>query len=246
MSAERGGRSWPILPVRPKLEPGQVHVWQLHLGQGNWSHEALAAVLSEDELTRSSCFRWREDSQRYITWHGLLRQLLSRYVDCDPRVLQFERGPYGKPELTVSDAAALPLRFNISHSEELCLFAICLQSDVGIDIECLIAPQDIEALSSLIMSSAESAWIKSVQPSRRRRAFLELWTCKEACLKAGGWGVSVPPTRVNISLAPPSPVVRGVVGRSQWSIHFLDVAESYIAAVAVAPGTSPILCWTLV
>jgi phosphopantetheinyl transferase len=61
-----------------------------------------------------------------------LRGVLSRYLDKDPAAIELRLGERGKPMLADPDAA---LRFNLSHSGELVLIAVCRDREVGVDVQ---------------------------------------------------------------------------------------------------------------
>ena len=57
----------------------------------------------------------------WIRSRGVLRALLGRYLERDPRELRFVLGPHGKPALGREGMdAGEDLRFNLSHSGRAC------------------------------------------------------------------------------------------------------------------------------
>jgi hypothetical protein len=73
------------------------------------------------ELKHDEIHFWRADLDRYryIVARGALRTILARYLKTTPGSLVFSYGLEGKPEL-----AGGGLRFNVSRSQGLALFAI--------------------------------------------------------------------------------------------------------------------------
>src|SRR5207245_1715236 len=114
----------------PDLRSGEVHVWRVPLSEND--PEQLGALLSRDEWIRAERFHFERDRARFICGRGLLRTILGRYLNTDPRDLTFVEGPYGKPELTGIPSS---LRFNLSHSDDLMLLAVTHARAVGVDLE---------------------------------------------------------------------------------------------------------------
>src|SRR5438105_4251124 len=79
---------------------------------------------------RAARRRTVELRDRFIAGRGLLRALLGRYLRLDSASLRFRYGPHGKPALE-GDA----IRFNLSHSHGLSLFAFTRAAEIGIDLE---------------------------------------------------------------------------------------------------------------
>ena len=96
--------------------------------------------------------------------------------------MKFTISDLGKPELS---NATLPLRFNLSHNDELIICAVCLNKDIGCDIENLSRNINVNAIAKRFFSASEYQLIKD-QPS----TFFEYWTLKEAFVKATGLGIS--------------------------------------------------------
>src|SRR5207247_1676347 len=60
--------------------------------------------------------------------------ILGRYLDMPPAQLEFRSGPNGKPDLAASRGRPA-LRFNLSHAQDLALYAVTLRREVGVDAE---------------------------------------------------------------------------------------------------------------
>lgn len=89
----------------------------------------------------------------------------------------------GKPYLKNS-------RMCISKSDTKNYIAVAVSdTDIGIDIEEASRRADIQALSSRFFCSEEQEYIAS--QNDMHRAFLKIWTRKEALLKADGIGIRV-------------------------------------------------------
>lgn len=215
---------WKPAHVHPELRPGEVHVWRIPLS-GNAPGE-LDALLSRDESIRAERFHFEHDRARFICGRGLLRTILGRYLKADPCTLQFAEGAHGKPELT---GIASPLRFNLSHSDDLMLLAVTHARAVGVDLEMVRENVPVETLADYYFEP-EDAWrLRLLPPPQRLWRFYELWTSTEAQLKADGTGIGH-----GLKVLQPD----------RWSLLKLVPAEGYTAALAVEGDDFQVECWS--
>ena len=232
---------WPEGPSAPKLRPGDVHVWLSPLAPDPRRSDTLAKHLSDAERERASRFRFEEDAHRYRIARGTLRTLLGRYLDVSPGDVAFGETEHGRPYRL--DTHALPdLDFNLSHSGDLALFAFCLGSRVGIDVEWVQPLSDMDALVDMNFSPNERSIYHALDTEARQPAFFRCWTRKEAFVKAIGEGLSHPLDAFDVTLGADEPprLLRlasapGDLGR--WSLYALEPSEGYAAALAVETPT---------
>jgi 4'-phosphopantetheinyl transferase len=186
-------------------------------------------ILSRDERDRAQRFRTERDRRRYIVRRGLLRELLSSYLDRPPERIRFVCGPEGK--LTLKG----DLRFNLSHSHGLVVYAIARGREVGCDIEW----RDCRFVAGLVpekfFSPLEVRMLRDIVPEKRTEGFFNCWTRKEAYIKARGVGASFPLRSFDVSLAPDEPAAL-LNGCDGWSVQSFEPAPRYQAAI-VAEGT---------
>lgn len=113
-----------------------------------------------------------------IACRAVLRRLLSIYTGIPPEKVEITQTKRGKPCLANSG-----LFFNVSHTDSSFLIGISVSGRVGTDIEILKGDEDIYEISLTVFSAQE---IKNIKDSS---SFLEMWTKKEALLKAAGLGL---------------------------------------------------------
>ncbi len=203
----------------------QVDVFWADLDAAASALPRWQALLDGDESARAARFRFERDHHRYIACHGILRVLLSGYADRAPTALRFDVTGYGKPVLNNS-----ALRFNISHSHQLALFAISRDVTVGCDVEWHDERFLAENIPEHFFSPAEIAELDAVPQAGRLAAFFAGWTRKEAYIKARGLGMSLPLNSFDVSLsASAQPALhRGCDG---WSARAFEPAPHCSAAV---------------
>jgi 4'-phosphopantetheinyl transferase len=153
--------------------------------------EHCLGLLGPQELERYGRLR-REASQReFLVAHALARVTLSRYAPVPPEAWSFALGEHGRPEIS-GPSEARGLRFNLSHTRGMVAFAVTREHDVGVDVENRARRLRHRELSERFFGEAEVEALQALVPEERAQRFLELWTLKEAYLKARGLGISVP------------------------------------------------------
>lgn len=209
------------------VDPTQVHLWQATLHPSPDEYAQLMRVLSEDEQERAGRFRFHRDRIRFVASHGWLRRLLGRYVGADPAALLFTTEGKDKPRLAPDRSS--DVRFNMSHSQDLAVYAISRERDVGVDLEWV--PTDLDVATVLpYFTPRERADILALPTDMQPPACIELWVRKEAVLKANGMGLTLDPAMIQV-LGQGQVTLEG----QTWSVHGFAVPPGYTAAVAV-PG----------
>lgn len=221
------------MTVVPQSLSSRLRVWRTDLDARTDSIDR--GVLSAAELARASRFIHETDRQRYLAARHALRQLLGAIVGRDPAALAFVVDPFGKPRL--QDAGTL--EFNVSHSAGECLIAICDGQCVGVDIEVSKRMRDADALARRHFTAAEQAELARCEGDERTRAFLACWTRKEACLKALGIGLSLPPARIEVGCATTPRTVHVTVADEPRTLELASLAldPETVGAIALEART---------
>jgi 4'-phosphopantetheinyl transferase len=164
-----------------------VHVWRVSIGDSPVA--SLAALLSEEECARAARFVFDRDRGQFIAVRGWLRRLLGEYLNRSPRDIRFALGSHGKPMLADGDDN---LYFNVSHSRDVGLLAFCRGREIGIDVEQADGGAGIDDLARSCFSTTEQESLRLLRGNARVDRFFQLWTAKEAYIKAIGRGLSIP------------------------------------------------------
>jgi 4'-phosphopantetheinyl transferase len=154
-------------------------------------HAVLLACLSADEHERYARFHFDEDRVAYLVAHALTRHLIAEAARVEPAALRFTTSEHGKPELCYPDAA-IGLRFNLSHTRGLVACAITQQRAIGVDVERIDRRVELLAVARHVFSPREITALTALADEPQRLRFFELWTLKEAYIKAIGKGLSAP------------------------------------------------------
>jgi 4'-phosphopantetheinyl transferase len=154
---------------------------------GNWCLTATERGLAER-------FRFEKDAVHWRACRAALRMILGRALDCEPRELVLETGEFGKPALGPPHHG---LHFNLSHCRDLALVALCAEGPVGIDIEPADRGNSLLGCEASFCHPEEISGLP-LEGDRRGMELLDLWTRKEALLKALGTGMSLAPETVSL------------------------------------------------
>lgn len=234
MQEENPHSVWWHAPDDLQLQPRQTDIWRVILDLPTDSTELLALSLSVDESRRAARFHFPADRDRFIIAHAGLRDILSRYLHCEPHQIDFSTRRYGKPAL-LSDTG---INFNLSHSGGYALIAVASERKIGIDVERIRQEMELESLARRYFSQREVSELMALPPQQRTPAFFNCWTRKEAYIKAHGLGLSLPLDSFDVSLAPGEPVILRATRPNpqealRWTLKHLEVDPGYSAALAV-------------
>lgn len=155
------------------LPAGEIHLWFWHSDE----------PLPPRELASRARFK--------------LIRLLQHYADssAEPAI---EAGEHGKPFVAAADYP----HFNMSHSGDCVMFAFSRDHELGVDIEAPVSRRRFSTLelAARFFTADESTMLAALDEKTRDAAFMQLWTCKEAVLKALGHGLSFGLDRLQFAL----------------------------------------------
>lgn len=236
---------WQLPPAQiSPLHAREIHIWRTSLNVSPAREEQLFKLLSAEEHARALRFKFDQHRRRFIVAKGVLRLILARYVTEAPDRISFALNPYGKPEL--NNPKGLTLQFNASDSNEMALYAITPAEPVGVDIECVQKHIEAEAIAERFFSDHEIQELSTLPPPQRTGAFFNIWTRKEAFIKALGLGLSFPLKDFDVSsgeLATLLAVRSGGHIAEEWSLFNLKPGQDYAGAVAIKGHGKTLKLW---
>ncbi len=194
--------------------------------------------LDPSEWERANKFRVLTSRNQHIVGRGMAKHLLGE-CGVSPKAIQFCCLEHGKP--IVKTPAEVNQPFNIAHTDGLVLCGIGQTQHqlLGVDIERMERRTDPE-LATRYFSTPEVEYVHSFDdPSRRKLAFLRVWTLKEAFIKAIGTGLHTPLSDFAFeNIDAPSPTIRllnpSLESDCHWQFYSFQPRVSFIGAVAVA------------
>ncbi len=234
-SAESECLSWfQLFKDTQKLEREDVHVWRAWIDVSVSNIERYIKFLPTHEVAQAERIQGVPYRHHYIVIRGLLRVILSHYVQVKPECLRFCCNEHGKPFLDFPGGAQA-VNFNLSHSSELVLFAITHQERrIGVDLERIRTVVSADQIAEKFFPSAECAACEIMPEPLKSQSFLRSWTRMEAYVKALGMGLAGAAKDGKILLPGKMPgPERGHMEKFPWSINCWEPAPEYVAALAV-------------
>lgn len=227
--------AWNTAPAPPPLGPSEVHLWRVWFERPGRPLDDLLALLSADERARAERLHFERDRGYFIAGRAILRLLLAGYLHANPAELVFASGPQGKPALAGDQTG---LRFNLSHSHGLALYAVTRVCEVGVDVEQARPLPDALSIARRFFSAGEYAALVALPAAQQPEAFFACWTRKEAYLKALGGGITTELARFEVSLRPGDEArLVSVAGdpaeAARWEMAAFSPAPGFVAALAV-------------
>jgi 4'-phosphopantetheinyl transferase len=239
---------WKIAPPKLELGSSQVHVWRASLNRMSPRLQSLTQILCADERARAERLRFPLDRERFITAHALVRTVLSGYLDRPPADLKFLKDAHGKPRLD-NASRTIDLRFSLSHSHDIVLLALAEGREVGVDIERERPDLDILGIAERFFATEEFRVLRDLPEGARQSAFFQLWTRKEAVLKATGKGLTGGLKQVHAFSTGQDPVRRIDLPSAAGPIHVcvedLPVDTAYAAALATEGSQCTRRLWSV-
>ena len=240
-------RPWLHTPGQFVLENSDVHVWLASLDRAEPVVRRLLKTLAPDERERAGRFYFQVDRDHFIVARGTLRAILSRYLETGPDQVRFYYASHGKPGLA-KELDRHGLRFNVSHSQGLALFAVTLNREVGVDIEAIRPGIAGEKIAERFFSPHEVCVLRALPKDLQDEAFFNCWTRKEAYIKAKGEGLSMPLDCFDVSLVPGEPAAllstrADPEEASRWSLRELFPAPGFVGAVIAEGKDWQLKCW---
>ncbi len=173
--------------------PGRATV--IIVDPGRIGEDLVTRCLSPEEQAQATRFRFEKDARHWRACRAALRSILGRALRTDPAGLVFHFGEHGKPHLSAPHQG---LHFNLSHCHDLALVVLSHSGPVGIDLEPANRADSLLGCEFSFCHPEELRDLPSA-PAARAAALLDLWTSKEALLKALGTGMSLAPDSVSLA-----------------------------------------------
>ena len=174
---------------------------------------------------------FERDRRRYLVAHLALHEILLGYLPSAPAGLSFDIGANGKPRLSQALAPS-GIEFNLSHSSEIALLAVCHGREVGVDIEYVKEDFEFQEVAERFFTAREVAAMRGLPQILQRQAFFKCWTSKEAFLKAKGTGLSGALDEVEIALFSEQQVAISAAVPG-WTLMELNSIDGYEAALVI-------------
>jgi phosphopantetheine--protein transferase-like protein len=140
------------------------------------SPKNIENILDPAELGRYEKMTNEKRRSEFLTSRFLLKSILRQFYDLDS--VQIKQSKNGKPFVK-------GIKFNLSHSENVFVFAMTKKTEIGVDIEFSSRVKYFKEIASQYFSQNEYEYIfRTKKESDQIKRFSALWSLKEAYIKA--------------------------------------------------------------
>lgn len=213
-----------------ELEDDVVDVWETPHTVSDEGVEELFELLSGFEKIRAKRFIDARGYRQYVISRARMRQVLAHYTGLSAQKIHFTIVGDGKPALTDRSHRIF---FNNTHSGDLGLIAVARGREVGIDMERFRDIEKARRVSQRFFSPEEDESLSVLEGDAMIRAFLTIWTRREAGTKArgasvwrglGSWQGSRMARRPGIQAD----------DSTEFTTRILEIGPDYVGAVVAA------------
>jgi 4'-phosphopantetheinyl transferase len=238
--------TWAPPPANLSIDARLIHVWRADLRAAAERPGELESLLTPDEAGRAGRFHFPVHRARFVARRGILRCLLGRYLDVAPGDVSVQPTPYGKLELARRHDTGL--RFNLSSSGDLALFAFARGREVGVDLERIRPELADEAIPEHFFAPSEVATLRALPRDRQPAAFFDCWVRKEAYIKARGLGLSLALDSFAVSFGDDAPprllsTAPDPEDAGRWGMVALEAGPECAAALVAEGRQFTMRCW---
>lgn len=171
-----------------ELSLGGAAVWLLELREIPEEHFAQMYACCDEERQKKTDAIKNEKKRRQSIGAGYLLYLLKQKFSVESEVMIL---PEGKPVFREKEN----LWFSLSHSGEWVGLAYG-EYPVGLDIESVRGVK--EGVAKRFFTADEYEQIRKKEGTEKNSLFFQIWTRKEAVLKAAGTGLTISPERFSV------------------------------------------------
>jgi 4'-phosphopantetheinyl transferase len=175
------------------LDSQHIHLWLAFLDELT-DPRALAEyrlLLSREELQQQQRFYFERDRHRYLVTRAMVRTVLSKYAQVEPREWTFVVNQYGKPSIAPRHVSAIGIEFNVSHTDGLAIMGVARERAIGVDVENVRTQRAALEIADRFFAPVEVQALRALPVEEQPQRFFEYWTLKEAYIKARGMGLAI-------------------------------------------------------
>ena len=206
------------------LNPGEIHIWSATIDE-RYGKLLTQSFLSVNEKRNAARYAYDIDTFLFSIRHNLLRIILGEYLNCDPAKIKFNSNHYQKQHIAYPNTL---IQFNISSSSNRFVAAFCHQHTIGVDIELIRQIDEIPQLINDYFTKEENDWINSQPENMRTSEFFQIWSKKEALVKANGKGLNIELNKMNV--LSDTTIVNG---ERMWHLVPLNLFDDCAGAIAI-------------
>ncbi len=226
----------------------EIHVWTAELDVEAAAADHLQRLLSPTALQRIARFKAPELRRRHMVATATLFRLLAQYTNHSSEDLEVGTTAFGKPYLLHHPTAGT-VQFSVADSDHIAIYAFTKHGPIGVDLEEVVPLPEWPDMADVCLSAIEKEWIRRLPVNQQEMAFLQVWTIKEAYLKAIGTGLSISPTSIEVEFdhcAQKYKLLRVDESRDSvqhWKISTFSPRPSFLAALVYPDSSRELRCF---
>jgi 4'-phosphopantetheinyl transferase len=226
-----------------RLRRGACHLWYWRPPVfAEAARQRALACLSPEDSARYARYLVSGAAQTFLAARLLVRRVLSAYAPLPPPAWRFETNRWGRPYIANPEAPP-GLLFNLSHKPGVVTCLVGCGRDLGVDVEHCTARPYLLDIASRFFSPSEAATLTGLAGEARIWRFYELWTLKEAYIKARGIGLSLGLRNFSFSPSGNTATVRFEPGfdddSERWDFRLFRLVEEHLIATATRRTAAP-------
>ncbi|MFF2175656.1 4'-phosphopantetheinyl transferase family protein [Lysinibacillus sp. NPDC058147] len=178
--------------------------------------------LDLEEQTTYKSYKVDFKKKEFLIGRLLLKYIISKHLNLDLSDIAFQKKQYGKLYLkNVRGEETTNLDFNLTHSEGIVACALANRV-VGIDVEYM---KEIHLdIIKQVLSNDEMLFLQAYPKEMWKKLFYQIWTRKEAYLKAIGTGFILEPNTLNIP-------INDNLDSAGWGYSTTIIRDNYLLSV---------------
>ncbi len=193
-----------------------------------------------DEQQRINRYQRPQDKQAALIGRLLLADLAAEVLGLsDATELSFERDKADRPYIITP--AQRPIDVNLSHSGTYVAAAVSTVGRIGVDVE--IERPVHSGVAERCFAPAELDLLRNTPATMRRSRFFQLWTLKEAYIKAVGGGLALQLKRISFDLGGDTirvTVLDAPQEATRWHVRSWNPAPTVWLAVCAEHAEPPL------
>ena len=206
--------------------PHVIDIWQISLDALITDQHSLILTLDKEERERYQK-RQNKLQSSYLLSHAACRQILAHYLNLAAGEIKYKKNQHGKPLLDHKT----PLNFNMSHSRDKAIVAVTNHSTIGVDIEFSDKNTGWEKIVPRYFHPDEINYLFAQPKDRQKQTFFQIWTRKEAYIKAIGTGFATALASFSVIDKEISYHAEPSANSKNWYRQDLEINSPYIASV---------------
>jgi len=229
-----------------KLEDSDIHLWYADQAEFNVSEleENCITSLTDQEAERYQRYTSERRRKQFLLGRMLIRRTLSQYAELPPAAWKFVENDYGKPTIEIAGKGHA-LFFNLSHSGDRLVLAIANNESIGVDIESRNKPRRLLKVADRYFSPTEVADLFALSEAEQLSRFYDLWTLKEAYIKACGLGLAISLQHFSYSFPSDRRILVDFSAErnddaAQWQFWLIDPGGPFKMGLAIKSGLNKI------